>query len=150
MFLKNKNESGRSMVEIIGVISVIGVLSIIAIKMVQDLNTQFKLSRIEDAIYKGILLVDGKQVRTKASLESFFRRAVPEFNVAVQNGTDCATTSKPYCYTLVISNTNERIYDAFQADERAPFTTKKENGNILLSFPTNKMLDKNITTPEEN
>lgn len=143
MFLLKKKESGRSMVEMIGVISVIGILSVIAVKTVQHLNSQFKLSRLEDAMHKAILLVDAKQIRTKDSLTKFLNKAVKEFNIQVDNST-CTSpdNQRPFCYSLIITNINDKILSAFAESELKIFKINKNStpAKVILDIYTKKGL----------
>ncbi len=144
MFLLKKKESGRSMVEMIGVISVIGILSVIAVKTVQHLNSQFKLSRLEDAMHKAILLVDAKQIRTKDSLTKFFNKAVKEFNIQVDNSTctspDNQRHQRPFCYRLIITNINDKILSAFEESELEIFKINKNSTPAKVDIYTKKGL----------
>ena len=94
--LKNQ-EKGRTLVEMMGVISIISLLSITSIGGYNYLTSKWKISGLEDALLKMVLVVDGSQVKTIKALDRFLVQSMKGFDAsAAISVTGCLSRkSKP-------------------------------------------------------
>ncbi len=136
MLLKKKTDLGRTMIEMLGVLGVVGLLSMAAIQGYRYLNLHFELSQIEDAVYKGIALVESRQINKISDLEAFFEKTKMgmgrEFYV---EKVDCSTEKRGvHCCALVFPNINKNVVSHF-LDDSGPFTASSEGStNLTLTF----------------
>ena len=89
MNILNKNEKGRTLVEMIGVVSIIGLLSITSISGYNYLTSKWKISGMEDALLKTVLLVEGAQLKTMNALDRFFGQSMKGINASADQIDSC-------------------------------------------------------------
>ncbi len=138
MLLKKKTDLGRTMLEMLGVLGVIGILSIAAIQGYRYLNLHFEVSQIEDAIYKGVALVEGRQITSVSDLDAFFKKTKMGMGRQYQIKTvECSTDKAKrgvQCCALTFPNLNKNIVSHFLNDA-GPFEAKSTApSNLTLIF----------------
>lgn len=136
MLLKKKTDLGRTMIEMLGVLGVIGILSIAAIQGYRYLNLHFEVSQIEDAIYKGVALVEGRQISSVSDLDSFFKKTKMGMGREYQIKTvECSKAKRGVqCCALTFPNLNKNIVSHFLNDS-GPFEAKSTApSNLTLIF----------------
>ena len=140
MFFKKKNEFGRTMIEMLGVLGVVGLLSVAAIQGYRFINLSLEISQIEDTLYKGLSLVNGKQITTLADLENFFKKArlAKGRNFSVEKVTcpdeNEGSSNGRKCYGVRFSQLNKNIVEHF-LNNPGPFTAIPNGATgLLLKF----------------
>ena len=142
MFLKKTKETGRSMIEMLGVLGVVGLLSTAGIQGYRYLNLHFEISKMEDTIYKGVALINGRQVVSMGALNEFFNKAGMGLNRAFQlSKAECPSPKRGiHCYKLVFPVLNKNIVAHFMNDS-GPFTCQSTGAsNLTIIFESTKKL----------
>ena len=148
MKVLNKNEKGRTLVEMIGVVSIISLLSITSISGYNYLTSKWKISGIEDALLKTVLLVEGAQVKTMNALDRFFGQSMKGINASASQIGTCAlkTNRNKYCYQITFSDLDKRIVSYFEDLEVPQYRTNKnltskESKTLVIEFASSKDLN---------
>lgn len=141
-----KNENGRTMVEMIGVISVIGLLSITSIGGYNILNRNWEVSRMEDALLKVLLVVEGGQVKTMNALNRFLGQSMPGIDATAAQINICAKKDRrhPHCYKITFPDLNENIVTYFKENapkEYAVNESLSQDEQLVIEFSSSKNLD---------
>ncbi len=142
MIIKKVQETGRTMLEMLAVLSVIGLLSVVGLQGYRYLNLQFELSLIEDTIYKSIALIDSRQIRSIDELDAFYKRARMGLGRTYTiEEVDCETQKRgTHCYAVHFTNLHKNIIMHFMNDS-GPFTaTSTGNTQLTLTFKAKKSL----------
>lgn len=145
MRLMKKQEQGRTLVEMMGVISLIGLLTVLSIGGYRFVNGNLSASKIDDALLKSILVVDGGQVKTLTGLDRFYSQAMPGKTVNVESISSCdnKTAAKKYCYKVTLTGESESMSDYFLDSEASEYKVDKtatKEGTIVFEFASNKRL----------
>ncbi len=137
MKVLNKNEKGRTLVEMMGVISIISLLSITSIGGYNYLTSKWKISGMEDALLKTILVVEGSQVKTMKALDRFLSQSMKGVNASSSQINSCELETKrnQYCYRITFTDLDSRVVSYFEELEVSQYRTNKE-----LSDQDNKIL----------
>ncbi len=148
MNILNENEKGRTLVEMMGVISIISLLSITSIGGYNYLTSKWKISGIEDALLKTILVVEGSQVKTMNAFDRFLAQSMRGTNASSSQIQSCAlkTRRNKYCYRITFEDLDSRIISYFEGLEVSQYRTNQDltdqdNGTLVIEFASSKNLD---------
>ena len=148
MNVLNKNEKGRTLVEMMGVISIISLLSITSIGGYNYLTSKWKISGMEDALLKTILVVEGAQVKTMNAFDRFLAQSMKGINASSSQILSCTLETKrnKYCYRITFEDLDSRVISYFQELEVSQYRvnkelTDKDDGILAIEFASSKNLD---------
>ncbi|MBR6730873.1 MAG: hypothetical protein IKL90_06015 [Alphaproteobacteria bacterium] len=147
--LKNQ-EKGRTLVEMMGVISIISLLSITSIGGYNYLTSKWKISGLEDALLKTVLVVDGSQVRTIKALDRFLVQSMKGFDASASKVDTCELQDRHnnQCYRITFNGVDKKIVSYFEDLEVSQYRVNKgetdaSSGKLIIEFASNKVLSGN-------
>ena len=117
MILKKENSNGRTMVEIIAVISIVGLLSIIGFSSFGFVSTNIKYNNIDDVVLKSITQINGGQIREIEFLERFMEKALPGHSVDVSE----TALGSIATYSVSINNVGSKVIKMFRNESRREY-----------------------------
>ena len=134
-----KQEKGRSMVEVIGVISIIGLLTMATIHTWGYLNALFASQRVNDIVLKSVLAINTGVIDDADALKRFYQKYLPEYRVSKTEQKCQNEKKKDDCvYTVVFSDLNPKIVSRMvnDGDGEIYTTTKISNSSLRLEMVT--------------
>lgn len=145
MKILKRNEIGRTMVEMMGVISIISLLTVTSIGGYNVLNRNWKISKIEDGLLKMILVVEGGQAKTMDALDRFLDQALSGMTIETSRIDNCDQQDRRYqhCYRIEFSSLNENIVSYFIENESTKYDTNLQmsaDDNLVIEFASSKEL----------
>ena len=130
-----KQEQGRSMVEVIGVISIIGLLTMATIHTWGYLNALFVSQRVSDIVLKSVLAINTGVVDDADDLKRFYQRYLPEYNVS-RTEKECENKKKKNdcTYLVVFSDLNPKIVSRMVNDGDGKIYTPSKLSDTSLQI----------------
>ncbi len=145
MFFLKKNEKGRTMVEMMGVISIISLLTITSIGGYKFLTGKIRISNMEDALLKTVLVVEGGQVKTIEALDRFLGHSMKGLNAQAAPLATCALSDRRYshCYKITFTNLDRTIVSYFKENEVKEYKVGNTSGGttLVIEFASSKRLN---------
>ena len=131
----SKQEKGRSMVEVIGVISIIGLLTMATIHTWGYLNALFASQRVSDIVLKSVLAINTGVVDDADDLKRFYQRYLPEYNVS-RTEKECKNMKKKNdcTYLVVFSDLNSKIVSRMVNDGDGKIYTPSKLSDTSLQI----------------
>ena len=142
-----KDEKGRTLFEMIGVISIISLLTVVSIGGYNYITRKWKENLIEDALLKTLLVVDGAQVRSMTALNRFLTQSMKGIKAEASKIYTCGdlqTRRNPYCYQIKFSNLDENIVSYFKDSEETSYRVNQNTSKdktLFIEFSSNKNLN---------
>lgn len=134
-----KQEKGRSMVEMLGVIFIIGVLTMATVNVWGYVNALFAGQRFSDTVLKSILAINGGSIHDEAGLTRFYKRYLPEYNVS---GSTVLCENKKFeddcrC-TVTFTGVKDRLINRIKDDaQNEIYTASSVGSDVTITFLTN-------------
>ena len=132
-----KKENGRTMVEMIGVISVVCLLTVVTVQTWGYLSSLFASQRVNDIVLKSILAVNSGAVVEANDLKRFYNKYLPEYNISSVARTCRNQKRKNDCtYTVEFLGVNPKIVARMVHDaDRQIYTAEKvDKGEGVFSL----------------
>lgn len=145
-YTSKKAEQGRSMVEILAVLSIMTVLSLGAIGGYNYLNTSYQASKIKDGIMKLQTLIEARQVRTEYDVRKFLKKAAVPYVAIMEDGKyKVAQATDPTGFhktmTITFQDVPERMYDNLKSGSGYALCNSMTDGEAQTKEPTINMFD---------